>query len=349
MRNAVILFNLGGPQSLKDVRPFLYNLFNDPAIFSLPQPFRSFLAWLVARHRTPKASEIYRYLGGGSPILANTLDQADHLQKALGSSYRVFTVMRYWQPRAQDVIEAVKEFAPDRCYLLPLYPQFSTSTTASSVHEFKSYAQYKLPKVPLHTFCCYPTQPNWIAAYVDLIRKTVESEGRPFRLLFSAHGLPERTIKNGDPYQYQINLTVNEIMKSFPGQDFRICYQSRVGPMKWIGPTTESQIIQAGQDNVGVVLIPVSFVSEHSETLYELDHLFGELAIRENLPFYYRVPTVSTHPLFIQALVDLIQNAVVRCTHCKNKVLEDEEMQISELISPQVCPPHCVKGLCINQ
>ena len=310
-KTAVVLFNLGGPDGPEAVQPFLYNLFNDPAIIGLPRPFRSVLASLISRRRAPVAQGIYEEMGGKSPILENTQAQAQALEASLSGhgKVKVFIAMRYWHPRADEVAKQVKDFAPDAIILLPLYPQYSTTTTGSSFAEWDKAAKAAKLEVPTSRICCYPTQADFIKAHTQLVR-TYYNEALQFgspRILFSAHGLPEKIIKKGDPYQAQVEATTEAIMQSLgvPNIDYVNCYQSRVGPMKWIGPSTSDELIRAAYEGKPVVLVPVAFVSEHSETLVELDIEYAEMAYAQGLNHYYRVPTLSTHAHFIAALSDM--------------------------------------------
>ena len=268
MKIAVILFNLGGPDSLDAVQPFLRNLFSDPAIITLPSWLRLPLARFIASRRTPKAMEIYAKIGGSSPILGQTEAQARALEDALGSEHewRGYVCMRYWHPMTEAVVRSVKRFAPDRIVLLPLYPQFSTTTTGSSFTAWKAAADFKAPTTEVES---YPTEPGFIRASVELIKEGLGKTSGATRVLFSAHGLPEKIIKAGDPYQTQVEQTAAAIGEHLGTVDWSVCYQSRVGPLRWIGPSTESEIRRAAADKVGVVLYPISFVSEHSETLVE--------------------------------------------------------------------------------
>ena len=310
MKIAIILFNLGGPDSLEAVRPFLRNLFGDPAILRLPSVLRGPLASLLARRRAPKARAIYARIGGSSPILGQTEAQARALEEALGREHewRGYVCMRYWHPMTASVVRSVERFAPDRIVLLPLYPQFSTTTTASSFQAWNDAATFKVPTKSIES---YPTEPGFIDASVELVKQGLAEAGAgPKRVLFSAHGLPERIVTAGDPYQAQIEQTAHAIAQRLEGVDWSVCYQSRVGPLKWIGPSTEAEIARAGADKVGVVLYPVSFVSEHSETLVELDIDYRHLAKEAGVPVYVRVPTVGTHPLFIGGLARLVRDAL---------------------------------------
>jgi ferrochelatase len=311
-KTAIVLFNLGGPDSPEAVQPFLFNLFNDPAIIGLPNPFRLLLARLISKKRAPKATGIYNEMGGKSPILENTQAQADALEKTLSAhgKVKVFIAMRYWHPMADDVARAVKDYAPDHMILLPLYPQFSTTTTGSSFKDWARAAkQVGLNHTTTSQVCCYPTQSQFIEAQAQLIRTyytEAAQHGAP-RILFSAHGLPEKIIKRGDPYQMQVERTTQAILKTLDiaGVDYVNCYQSRVGPLKWIGPSTEEELQRAGAEKKPVVLVPIAFVSEHSETLVELDIEYAELAHKSGTDRYYRVPTVSVQAHFIAALADI--------------------------------------------
>ena len=309
MKIAIVLFNLGGPDSPEAVQPFLKNLFSDPAIISLPSFLRLPLASFISSRRAPKAKKIYDQIGGSSPILGQTEAQARSLEEALGTEHewRGYVCMRYWHPMTEAVVRSVKRFAPDRIVLLPLYPQFSTTTTDSSVKAWKAAAAAAKLVVPTQTVCCYPDEPGFIAASVDLLKQGLAETGtRPTRVLFSAHGLPEKVIKAGDPYQAQVERTAKAIADRIGGLDWSVCYQSRVGPLKWIGPPTDGEIRRAGQDGKAIVLYPLAFVSEHSETLVELDIEYRHLAEQSGVPAYVRVPTVGTHPLFIAGLADRV-------------------------------------------
>lgn len=324
-RIAVVLFNLGGPDSPSAVVPFLRNLFSDPAILRMPAPLRWLLARLIAWRRGPKARGIYDQIGGRSPIVPETEAQAQALTTALADlgEVRTFIAMRYWTPMAPAAVEAVKAFAPDQIVLLPLYPQFSTTTTASSLDDWHRAALKAGLKAPTVGVCCYPDLPGLAEALawgcdgaLDQLGVSVKprfgvkmkGEKRP-RVLFSAHGLPEKIIAAGDPYQEHVEATVEAVRSAMQHTNYDpvICYQSRVGPLKWLGPSTESQIIQAGADGVSVVVVPVAFVSEHSETLVELDIEYRHLAQTSGVPTYLRVPTVGVTEPFIAGLADLVR------------------------------------------
>ncbi len=317
MKLAVVLFNLGGPDSLEAVEPFLRNLFGDPAILSLPGIVRWPLARFLARRRAPVARGIYAKLGGASPIVAQTRAQADALDKVLadrGIEAKSFIAMRCWHPFSDGAAAAVKAWGADRVVLLPLYPQFSTTTSASSLKDWKRAAGKAGLGLPTRIVCCYPGQHDFIAASAALIRRTLKEKkenGVEYRLLLSAHGLPKRTIAKGDPYQWQVERTAAAIVDALgmDGLDWSVCYQSRVGPLEWIGPATDAEIRRAGADGKGVIIAPIAFVSEHSETLVELDIEYAHLARLAGVPDYLRVPAVGVHPDFIAALACLVESA----------------------------------------
>ena len=317
-RTAVVLFNLGGPDRPDAVQPFLFNLFSDPAIIRVPNPLRWLLARLISRRRAPQARAIYDRIGGASPLLPQTEAQAAALQAALADlgSVRVFIAMRYWHPRAERTAGEVAAWAPDRVVLLPLYPQYSTTTSASSLAEWRRAAGVAGLTVPAHGICCYPDEAGWIAAQVSLVREgwqAAAAHGRP-RVLFSAHGLPKKIVTGGDPYQWQVEQTVAAVVRALaiPDLDWANCYQSRVGPLEWIGPSTEHEIDRAGQDRAPLVVVPIAFVSEHSETLVELDLEYRHRAEAAGVPAYIRVPTVGTRTDFIAALARLVRRALER-------------------------------------
>lgn len=321
-RRAVVLLNLGGPDSLEAVRPFLFNLFNDKAIFRLPQPFRAMLAAIVARRRAPTAVEIYRHLGGGSPLLPNTEVQARALHAALGGGpgTKLFIAMRYWHPFTAQTVAEVQEWAPDEIILLPLYPQYSTTTTASSVAAWHDAARFLRLKVRTKSVCCYPTAAGFISAVANRIAPVLEGarlHGRP-RLLLSAHGLPEKVVQGGDPYRFQCEQTAAAIVAKLgiPDLDWVVCYQSRVGPLKWIGPSTDEEIRRAASDKVPVVVAPIAFVSEHSETLVEIEIEYRKLAQDAGVPYFARVSTVDASQAFIAELAGLVEQASSATAEC---------------------------------
>lgn len=305
----VILANLGGPDSLATVRPFLFNLFYDKAILNLLNPLRFLLAKWISFARQGKAKKIYSLMGGKSPILENTLHQAKHLERALEKDFEVMviSVMRYWHPRAKDTLSILKVFKPEKIIFLPLYPQFSTTTTKSSIKEWQEVASEWWSRTVVQD--SHFNDPYFITAHQELIKPILlqaAEHGSP-KILFSAHGLPQKIIDGGDPYQWQIEKTVGLIMEGFPSIEWVICYQSKVGPIKWLGPSTEKEIKKASDQGRPVVIVPVSFVSEHSETLVELDIDYAAKAKKWGIPFYGRVPTLGESPLYIKCLENIVR------------------------------------------
>ncbi len=313
-RTAVVLFNLGGPDSPEAVQPFLNNLFNDPAIISIPWPLRPVLASVISHRRQSEAKKIYDAIGGSSPLLENTRRQARALEAALDDdAIRVFISMRYWHPMSEDVALEVARFSPRRIVLLPLYPQFSTTTTASSMKQwFRSWKRHGDDAV-IRAVCCWPRSCGFAGSYAAAVRSALDdTEGQPSRVLFSAHGLPESIIRRGDPYQWQVEQTAAAIVDDIARADldWTVCYQSRVGPLNWIGPSTDEEIDRAGRAGRGVIVVPVAFVSEHSETLVELDIEYRQRARDAGCPFYRRIPAVSCDDAFIDGLAALVHSAL---------------------------------------
>jgi ferrochelatase len=311
---AVVLMNLGGPDSAAAVEPFLYNLFSDRAIIALPNPLRWFIAKTISSRRAPIAQQIYAKIGNASPLVPNTEAQARALEIALGGDTRCFIAMRYWHPFADRAARAIEQWGADEIVLLPLYPQFSSTTTASSFADWQGAAKRAAITAPTHAICCAPDEPGFIAALAENIRQALaiwpQDKATP-RLLLSAHGLPKRTVARGDPYQSQIEMTAAALRQVLarPELDITVCYQSRVGPLEWLGPATDAEIRRAGAEKRGLVIAPIAFVSEHSETLVELDIEYGHLAKQSGVPHYVRVPTVSTNPSYIAGLARLVREA----------------------------------------
>jgi ferrochelatase len=315
---AVILFNLGGPDAPEAVEPFLRNLFTDPAIVSLPGLVRKPLGSFIAKRRGPIAREIYAKIGGRSPIVEETQMQADALETALKAKNhqaRCFIAMRYWKPFADDAARAVKAWNPDRVVLLPLYPQFSTTTTASSELDWSAAAKRVGLSAPTTRVCCYPWEQGFIESASASIGDAFgrKKPGVDYRVLLSAHGLPKRTVLKGDPYPWQVEKTAAAIVDGLgiTGLDWQVCYQSRVGPLEWIGPATDAEIRRAGGEGKGLIVAPIAFVSEHSETLVELDIEYGKLAQQTGVADYIRVPAVGAHAAFIAGLAALVDRAAL--------------------------------------
>jgi protoporphyrin/coproporphyrin ferrochelatase len=316
-RVAVVLFNLGGPDRPEAVRPFLFNLFNDPAIIGAPGFIRTLLANFIAWRRSGPASKIYAHLGGGSPLLPNTQAQAAALEADLaqeGREVRCFIAMRYWHPMSFETAMAVKGFNPDMVVLMPLYPQYSRTTTGSSVKAWHEATKAVGLAVPTRMTLCYPDDDGFIDAQVDLVRAAYDQAcafGKP-RLLLSAHGLPKKVIAGGDPYQQQCEQTAQALVDKLgiDGLDWLNCYQSRVGPLEWIGPSTDAELRRAAADKVPVVIAPIAFVSEHSETLVEIEIEYRHMAKELGVPAFFRVPAVGTHPAFIAGLARRVEKLI---------------------------------------
>jgi len=312
----VVLFNLGGPHSPEAVKPFLRNLFSDPAIIALPSVVRKPLARFVAWRRAPVAREIYAKIGGRSPILEETEAQARALEKVLqteGYEAKAFIAMRCWKPFSNEAAIRAREWGAEKIVLLPLYPQFSTTTTQSSLQDWERAAKGAGISIPQSRVCCYPDERGFIEALSGLIQEAFvrKKPGVDYTLLLSAHGLPKRVIDKGDPYQWQVEKTAAAIVErlGIAKKDAQICYQSRVGPLEWIGPATDAEIRRAGADGKGVIVAPIAFVSEHSETLVELDIEYAHLANSAGVPDYIRVRTVGTQEKFIEGLARLVIEA----------------------------------------
>ncbi len=319
---AIVLFNLGGPTGRATIKPFLFNFFMDKNIIPFPTPLRIVFAKIISilRGKGPALTS-YNEIGGGSPLLENTLAQAaallPHLQD-LADDVRIYTCMRYWHPMADTVVAQVQAFKPDQLFLVSLYPQLSSTTFWSSLEQWQQVAKsYGYTKEPT-AICCYPTEPGFIAASTEHVKteidKCVTATGRLPRVLFSAHSLPVKIIKQGDPYQYQCEQTVKAILAelNIPDLDYVISYQSKVGPQAWLGPQTEDEIKRAGHDKVPLIIYPHAFVSEHVETIVELGIEYAEVAHEHGVPYYAVVPTVGTHRKFIAGLAYQIKRWVGR-------------------------------------
>ncbi len=318
---AIVLFNLGGPDKPAAVRPFLVNLFKDPAILRVPFFVRPLLARLIATLRVKAATANYEILGGKSPLLELTEQQARALEAALPEfDARCFVAMRYWHPFSVAAARAVKAWDPDEVVLMPLYPQYSTTTTGSSLTAWREAAARVGLMKPVTTLCCYHSDPGYLGATAAIVRVSHDAAraalppGVGLRVLFSAHGLPEVIIKAGDPYQFQVERTVAGVVRTLgiEGLDWTTCYQSRATPQKWIEPSTETEIERAAKDKTAVLVVPIAFVSEHSETLVELDVEYRELAEKEGVPGYFRAPTQNSDPGFIGALAELVHASIGR-------------------------------------
>jgi ferrochelatase len=317
---AIVLFNLGGPDRKEAIKPFLLNLFRDPAILRVPFFVRPFLARIIARARVAPAMANYALLGGKSPLLGLTREQGAALEAALPDvEAKCFIAMRYWHPFSLEAARAVKAWAPDEVVLLPLYPQFSTTTTGSSLSAWRDAAVRAGLAADTTAVCCYPADPAYAAATAALVKagydraRAALDPAVPLRVLFSAHGLPEVIIQGGDPYQWQVEQTVASVMSAWGAEvDYTICYQSRATPQKWIGPSTGAEVERAAKDKTALLVVPIAFVSEHAETLVELDVEYRELAEKLDVPGYFRVPAQNADAGFIASLAGLVRRAIGR-------------------------------------
>lgn len=318
-RVAVVLFNLGGPDAPESVRPFLVNLFSDPAILRVPGFVRPWLAKLIAWRRTKPAQENYAVLGGKSPLRELTEEQGRNLEALLrdrdpATEYRYFVAMRYWHPMSDETVSAVQSWGADEVLLIPLYPQFSTTTTGSSITAWNEACEMAGLRVPTTALCCFHSDDGYATATARMVQEAYDKARAelppevPLRVLFSAHGLPESIIKSGDPYRWQVESSVAAVVShlDIPRLDSVVCFQSRVTPQKWIGPSTEDEIERAAKEKVAILISPIAFVSEHSETLVELDVEYREEAEHLGIPGYYRVPAQNSDVGFITAMADLV-------------------------------------------
>ncbi len=314
-RTAVVLFNLGGPDSLDAVEPFLYNLFSDPDIFRLPLPWltQKPFAHFASRRRAHEASKAYAAIGGSSPLLANTRAQADALQASLTAhgDYTVFICMRYWHPRADKVVATLMAGNFQRVVLLPLYPQYSGTTTGSSHNDFQRACQRAGFHPEVRSVRQWFDTPDYLSA----IRTTLQANLAQFpipdpariEVLFSAHGLPRKIVDAGDPYEQQIRATFEAVREPAKFPNTTLCYQSRVGPLEWLRPYIEDVIrAKAAAGCKQMLVYPIAFVSDHSETLYELGIQYRDLARDCGIDHYHVVPALNAHPLLIAALTKLV-------------------------------------------
>jgi len=323
MRNrhklAVVLFQLGGPDSLEAIEPFLYNLFCDPDIidFPLARLARRPLARLVARNRAHKVREHYAEIGGKSPIIELTQAQAQALEQELRKSLdaRVFVAMRYWRPLTEEVIGALQQDPADELVLLPLYPQYSRVTSGSSLNEWqRQYARSGLPEVPTHTIRDFYRHSLYLAAVVEKINETLARfpGGEAVTLVFSAHGVPQDVIAGGDPYQEQVKATVERVRaRGGWRHPHRLCYRSKVGPGRWLQPMLHQTLRElAAARTENVLVIPIAFVTDHIETLHEIDLEARAEARTLGLRRFEMTPGLNDSPTFLRALTDLVLTTV---------------------------------------
>ena len=314
-RTAVVLFNLGGPDSIEAVEPFLFNLFSDPDIFKLPLGFltQKWFARAISRRRAPEAAKGYQAMGGKSPIGEYTEAQAKALETTLQGSgnYKVYVCMRYWHPMSDEVVQGLKEEGFEHLVLLPLYPQYSTTTTGSSYNEFIRACARADYHPDIRFIEQWFNEPRYQQAIVDAISREADQLPDPdpsrIELLFSAHGLPQKIIKRGDPYQRQVEATYEAVKNRLGWPNTTLCYQSRVGPLEWLRPYTEDVIREKASSGTKQLLVyPIAFVSDHIETLYELGVEYAEVAKTHGIEHYRVVPALNTDPGLIETLKELV-------------------------------------------
>ena len=312
----IVLLNMGGPDTLSAIRPFLARLFSDRELIRLPlapltQPL---FAWIVSGLRARKVRRYYEEIGGGSPIAELTGRQRTALEEMLaetGGNFRVYVGMRYWYPLAKHAVLEMKEDGVARGIALPLYPQYCSATTGSSLSDLRRWMRWAGAGFPLTEVKSWPDHPGYIAALCGKIEDALagESPGKT-HLLFSAHGVPKSFIDSGDPYQAEVERTVTAVMKRFPGVPHSISYQSRLGRVEWLKPDTVEEVLRLGREGIQrLVVVPVSFVSDHIETLHELDIRLKKTAGEAGIPTFFRVPALNDSPAFIRALRDIALSA----------------------------------------
>jgi len=318
-RTAVVLCNLGGPDSLDAVRPFLFNLFSDPDIFRFPLGFLTQrpLAALIAWRRAPEAAHGYAAIGGKSPILEYTRAQAEALQRAIGGEFDVHVCMRYWHPLTDEVVSKLKQRNYPRVILVPLYPQYSRTTSGSSYNEFMRQCRRQDYQPSVTLIRQWYEQPDYQNAIVETVRaeanKLPDPDPAHFELLFSAHGLPKKIVAEGDPYEQQVRATYDAVCARLGWPHTTLCYQSRVGPLEWLRPYTDDVVREKAAAGVKQMLVyPIAFVSDHVETLFELGITYAELARSRGIEHYRVVPALNNHPRFIEALRSLVLDAAQR-------------------------------------
>lgn len=312
MKEAIVLLNMGGPNNLREVEMFLTNMFNDPAIIRTKSTLlRRFIAGIITLSRAEKSQEIYRQIGGKSPIVELTASLVSKLQIALDDEVIVDFVMRYTPPMAKEVIENLKNSGVQKVYLIPLYPQYSSTTTASSLDDFEQTAQ-KMNWFPImveikHFF----TNDRYNDLILSLIKETLgKDDPHDFELIFSAHGLPQKIVDSGDPYQRQVSAHVELLKDKFhrEGIYFRgvhLAYQSKVGPMKWLEPSLESML--KGLHRKKVIIVPIAFTIDNSETDFELSMEYEEIAHEYGFTDYRVCRCPNDHPMFVQMLKELYE------------------------------------------
>jgi len=345
----VVLLNMGGPDTLDDVEPFLFNLFNDPQILTLPkplQPFRSLLARMISRKRAPIAQQGYASIGGGSPLRRITTEQGSALEEALaaaGVSAKVYVAMRYSHPFSAEAVAAMAADGIEKLVVLPLYPQFSSCTTGSSLAELAKHltllpAEKRPANVAVKEW--YANE-GYIESLTDSIEEKLQDAPRGAHVVFSAHGVPVQYIKNGDPYQKQMESCVELVIRNLRargyGNEYSLSYQSKVGPVEWLKPSTSDTLVELGEAGTeGVVMVPISFVSEHIETLEEMDVEYREVAEESGIKAWSRADALGTRPSFIKALSAMVLDALLQVAQAPST--DEEGLNIVQAGLPLIAP-----------
>lgn len=311
---ALILLNMGGPDSLSAVEPFLYNLFSDRELIQLPagallqKPF----AKIISYFRAKKVVENYRLIGGRSPLLEWTQKQAAGVAQRLGSCFKPYVIMRYWHPRAEEVLAEIKTTGIETAVVVSMYPHYTGATTGSSVNDFKRAVAKIFPELEYQLIEEWYDWPGYLDSLANRVNEGLNTFHDLMRddvqILFSAHALPQKFIDRGDPYKQQVETTVQKVMQRVGHYDWSIAYQSRSGPVKWMEPGTEETIRQlADSGHRALLMVPVSFVSDHIETLEEIDVEYRDLAITHGIVNFYRAPSLNDHDDFLAAMADLVR------------------------------------------
>ena len=311
MKTAVFLMNLGGPRSLAEVEPYLRDLFADPLVVTAPfGPFRPLLARIISKLRAPSSAEKYQLIGGRSPLVEGTEAQARALQATLGPDFTVHLAMRCGHPGTAEGIRDALAAGAGQAISLPLYPQFANATTTSSLREMRRLWPREKP---LFEICSYPDHPRYLAAsaatLTDAIARVRPENRDRLLVVFSAHGLPMSQVRKGDPYPREIEASARGTAERAGVKEWKVTYQSKVGPAKWLGPDT-AEWIEANARGRAVVTHPIAFVSEHLETLYDMDVLAAEAARKGGALEYHRAAAVGTRPEFIAALADVVRRTI---------------------------------------
>lgn len=316
VKTAVVLLNMGGPDSLEAVEPFLCNLFSDPEILRFPLAglIRKPLARFIASRRAPGVVEKYRAIGGKSPLREITERQGQALRAELGGEeggWSVHVAMRYWRPRAEEAARSVLASQARRIVVLPLYPQYCRATTGSSLQDFfEALSSLVLNKFETFTVPSWCDHPLYVEALAEGLREGLERQPGA-TVLFSAHGVPTRLIDGGDPYLSQVQTTVRAAAARFDGTPWELAFQSRVGPVRWLEPSTPDALRRlAARGVTNVLVVPVSFVSDHLETLHEIDVEYRELAHSLGIARFGRCPSLNDRPSFIRCLAALARAGV---------------------------------------